>query len=626
MVRPDIMTKYPDVDLKLGIKSSLPSVKATLALLMMIWRAMHSPAEVVYSKAIGETIEVADDVAERLTEKFRPYYSAVGISDEQFLERVNDNQLFKSQLESLSVAFELVWRVAKIKFVGRMASSFERTGGKRYPKYLMFTRNMDILDALLSSNDEEYSKVLLSWLSFTMTTRTESAASLEQLLVNLSEEAVYKLASGEHDIIFNMNSVYTKLLISSEGVDINDAHEAKGPLRILKSAMSDRMFPMLTYSTTNGVEVATGKADDLAAYRKRVDSYLSLTNAKHILSNEPEIITDDTDDTEEQAGQPVTPHAAKGKNIILYGVPGAGKSYTISEQYCRDEIRMERVVFHPDYTYSDFVGQILPNVAEGIVSYEFTPGPFTRLLEKAQKNPGEGYFLVVEEINRGNAPAIFGDVFQLLDRDEEGKSEYGISNSEIARFVYGDETRKVRIPSNMSIIGTMNTSDQNVFTIDTAFQRRWNMRMIENDLSKAPFSATRILDTEVTWRQFSSTINSIILKKNARATSSEDKRLGAFFIKATDLHFDSKEDDAGATPEEARNACVQNSLFAEKVLKYLWDDAFKFTRDDIFNTNEFASLEEVVRKFRLSRNNSRYNVFKEDIVTALLLSSPGAAL
>lgn len=180
-----------------------------------------------------------------------------------------------------------------------------------------------------------------------------------------------------------------------------------------------------------------------------------------------------------------------GTNILLYGVPGSGKSWTIEHEYCKPGSIVERLVFHPDYTYSDFIGQILPAVAEnGQVSYKFTPGPFTSILKDAYQNPNKEYILIIEEINRGNAPAIFGEVFQLLDRVTEssnngnfpvGTSEYGITNENIAKIVYGDARHKIRIPSNLSIIGTMNTSDQNVFTLDTAFQRRWEMRLIENN-------------------------------------------------------------------------------------------------------------------------------------------------
>lgn len=309
-----------------------------------------------------------------------------------------------------------------------------------------------------------------------------------------------------------------------------------------------------------------------------------------------------------------------GTNILLYGVPGSGKSYTIEHEYCNDESRMERLVFHPDYTYSDFVGQILPNVSEGIVSYKFTEGPFTHLLKKAYDNPGQEYYLIIEEINRGNAPAIFGEVFQLLDRDQDGTSEYGISNTDIARIVYGDENRKIRIPSNMSIIGTMNTSDQNVFTLDTAFQRRWNMRMIENDMSKVDpeFANQKILDTEVSWKQFNTAINNIILRKNVRVTSSEDKRLGAYFIRKNDLNYNHSEKNEELPKKERLKAARENSRFPEKVLKYLWDDAFKFAREDIFETSRYISLEEIVRKFRNSVGNERFSIFKEEVYNAII--------
>ena len=109
-----------------------------------------------------------------------------------------------------------------------------------------------------------------------------------------------------------------------------------------------------------------------------------------------------------------------GCNVLLYGVPGSGKSYTIEHEYCRPTSRVERLVFHPDYTYSDFIGQILPAVDEnGQVSYKFTAGPFTNILKESYKNPATEYILIIEEINRGNAPAIFGEVFQLLDRKVE---------------------------------------------------------------------------------------------------------------------------------------------------------------------------------------------------------------
>lgn len=312
-----------------------------------------------------------------------------------------------------------------------------------------------------------------------------------------------------------------------------------------------------------------------------------------------------------------------GMNTLLYGVPGSGKSWTIEKEYCDDESRMERLVFHPDYTYSDFIGQILPNVSDGIVSYKFTEGPFTSLLKKAYTQPERMFFLVIEEINRGNAPAIFGEVFQLLDRKDDGTSEYGITNVDIASIVYNNPNKKIRIPSNMSIIGTMNTSDQNVFTLDTAFQRRWNMRMIENTFVGHDYARTTILDTSVTWQRFCEVINNEIVTKNIRMTSSEDKRLGTYFVRAADLEYHEEADNNDLSEKEQIQARLLNYRFAEKVLKYLWDDAFKFSREDIFKNTIYKSLEEVVNHFNSrssakATGNDRLDVFKEEIIDAFL--------
>ena len=337
-------------------------------------------------------------------------------------------------------------------------------------------------------------------------------------------------------------------------------------------------------------------------------------------------------------------------NVILYGVPGSGKSWTIEHEYCKEDSVVERLVFHPDYTYSEFIGQILPVVSDdGQVRYEFTPGPFTEILRDAYKNPKSEYILIIEEINRGNAPAIFGEIFQLLDRktklDEPndgfpiGTSKYGISNPNIAQIVYGDKSHKIRIPSNLSIIGSMNTSDQNVFTLDTAFQRRWNMRLVKNDFANvdSKFANAKILDTNVTWKIFCNEINRIIIGNSARMTSAEDKRLGAYFVNAEDLEFNDgmgdlkfydslcyKESNGTITGEEKSALYVicesikQNRKFPEKVIKYLWDDAFKFNREIIFEVTEYQSLEEVIHAFMYAQGPERFKIFKDSVRDAFL--------
>lgn len=320
-------------------------------------------------------------------------------------------------------------------------------------------------------------------------------------------------------------------------------------------------------------------------------------------------ILDDYDQTD-------TNRVEGGCNVLLYGVPGCGKSHMVRTEYCDNPQRMEVIVFHPDYTYSDFVGQILPKVEGERIFYEYIPGPFTRLLRKAQDTPEQEFYLVIEEINRGNAPAIFGEIFQLLDRKPNGESEYNITNPEIARIVYnGDESRPVCLPSNFFIVATMNTSDQNVFTLDTAFQRRWHMRMIQNDVWGAKHANSEILDTDVTWGKFCETINARILDSNIGMSSAEDKRLGAYFVRPEDIVLDSRQYDATASALDKRKAARHNSLFPEKILKYLWDDAFKFTRDHIFAT-KYQSLESIVADFKKKRGFDRFSVFLAGIFQA----------
>ncbi|GAA7699721.1 hypothetical protein HpBT0082_02230 [Helicobacter pylori] len=323
-----------------------------------------------------------------------------------------------------------------------------------------------------------------------------------------------------------------------------------------------------------------------------------INNSKHLLvfsENETSSLSDNKIDESVRIDG--------GKNIILYGVPGSGKSYTLQRDYCNDNSVVEKIVFHPDYSYSDFVGQIMPSVDDsGIVSYKFNPGPFTNILKKAYHNPQIKHVLVIDEINRGNAPAIFGEIFQLLDRlkhdkdgFKKGSSEYAINNMDIANIVHSDKNASIRIPSNLWIIATMNTSDQNVFTLDTAFQRRFSMQLIENSFENVDddFKNMKILDTDITWQKFCTTINEKIAQNNEGLSSMEDKRFGVYFVNIGDLK--SKEN------------------FAHKVIKYLWDDVFKFDRNIIFDTIKFNTLEAVVKNFTKEKGKTQFDIFSDDV-------------
>lgn len=325
--------------------------------------------------------------------------------------------------------------------------------------------------------------------------------------------------------------------------------------------------------TRFGFYIAVAHKDFLVSYLESYD------NRPYMEQDAPVDIVDEDNNTPTQVAE----------NILLYGVPGCGKSYTIKTEYCNDDAHMERAVFHPDYTYSDFVGQILPRVDEGHIEYRFEPGPFTRILKKAIENSDESFYLVVEEINRGNAPAIFGDIFQLLDRGTDGYSEYGVSNENIASCVYGDVTMKIKIPGNLYILATMNTSDQNVFTLDTAFKRRWTMKMIANNIDACEYANHQICAWGITWGAFSKAINQKITELGENNISNEDNRLGAYFVREADLN------DA--------------ERFGEKILMYLWNDAFKFDHDKVFKS-EYRTLDELISGFV----REGFSVFSDEVI------------
>ncbi len=287
----------------------------------------------------------------------------------------------------------------------------------------------------------------------------------------------------------------------------------------------------------------------------------------------------------------------KPSQIIYYGVPGCGKSNKIDETLkgVPDSNKI-RTVFHPEYTNADFIGQILPQqkMQDGktTIAYEFTPGPFTEILQRAYQAPTERFYLVIEEINRGNAAAIFGEVFQLLDRTDSGKSQYPVRKKELCDYLQKEE---IRLPGNLSIIATMNTSDQNVFSLDNAFQRRFDMVLVRSGVTRNPdadktgskytfdnndiekqFQA-KIEGIDALWGIFWDWINFKITDKLRGISSTEDKRLGLWFVKNV-------------------NGKIPRKVFAEKVLKYLWDDVFKFKRREIFSES-IHSLEELISAF-----------------------------
>ena len=258
--------------------------------------------------------------------------------------------------------------------------------------------------------------------------------------------------------------------------------------------------------------------------------------------------------------------------IMLYGAPGTGKSYSISslirQSYpgfneCDDNPYVFRTTIYRDYSYFDFVGNIMPVTKDGKISYEFVPGIFTTALFAALRNQDSGIdvYLILEEMSRGDIASIFGDIFQLLDRDDTGKSMYGINNKSIYEYLILNRALKpgykIVIPKNLHVIGTVNTSDQNVNVIDTAFKRRFDFKYVGVKPSKSNngyvnnFSIKFTSDNQYEWVKLYQAINHVIINDLGLA---EDKQLGPFFLK------DKGNDD------------LNRDQVANKLLHYLWQD------------------------------------------------------
>ncbi|MBL1209869.1 MAG: restriction endonuclease [Geminocystis sp. GBBB08] len=351
---------------------------------------------------------------------------------------------------------------------------------------------------------------------------------------------------------------------------------------------------------------------------------------------------------------------------ILFGSPGTGKSYQIREiaqqqlniqidEFTKTSPNIVKAVFHPEYSYADFMGKLLPFTQGSSVIYKFYPGHFLKILGKAYKSLIEGknenYLLVIDELNRGNSAAIFGNIFQLLDRESDGWSSYEIDISEMelvglfqamklsveissnnkirmqfqengGYIDYSNALKnqsenlkndinnngaivcsillkcQIKLPPNLSIIATINTSDESIYYLDTAFKRRWDWEFV-NALVGAFFYhdiPLELLDVKLiindqsheSWYYYIVGINELIKSNYQTIRRIEDKMIGWWFIK----------------PE---NDKIELQKVKDKLMFYLWDSVFardkrpleNFLSDDKNSTvklalySDFLNLTEV---------------------------------
>lgn len=312
------------------------------------------------------------------------------------------------------------------------------------------------------------------------------------------------------------------------------------------------------------------------------------------------------------------------RNRILFGAPGTGKSYTINKEAKEligenNEDDYERVTFHPDYAYAHFVGTYKPvpskdSQGNDTITYAYVPGPFMRVYVKALKNSRNAnvrpFLLIIEEINRANVAAVFGDIFQLLDRGDDEVSEYPIQTSEdikayLARELGGrpEDYTKIRIPDNMFIWATMNSADQGVFPMDTAFKRRWDFTYLGIDDSDEKIRGKYVYladdkSQKVEWNKLRKAINHFLAKEKIN----EDKQLGPYFI-SRNIVVPSEGDEID------RERFIR--VFKNKVIMYLFEDAARQKRAKLFegcfqNSTRYS---EICREFDMKG----IGIFNHDI-------------
>ena len=624
-VLPFAIQDRPELNLRQGIKSSLNNWRQLLSSLYLFFLYLRDGGSDAYCKEIQEQgrtyLSISDSFAQWLTLN----WNSITSIDKQLAK----SPLFLAQMEHLQVGLELFLKLAKVEFAdSSLSDASERTGGNRYCKKLHFSTNMKICaDAISRHPKNEVITFLEHWLS--NTDDSLIGEQVKEILVPFTEECQYKIRTNTGEVYFQQNGVYERLRNPADTVESSDTHEPVGPFRILKSFIKEGMHPYLIDSS-DGFKVKSD-IDTFSKYADLVNTSLMLIPKRTTVLQE---VAEETPPKESQA-------QLSSRQLISYGAPGTGKSFNIDKIVNDKGCVHFRTTFHPDSDYASFVGCYKPVVKEydrivalgkkienaeldaavpdelrkeRKIEYTFVEQAFTKAYVAAWKNKAaaivnggqaaEPVYLIIEEINRGNCAQVFGDIFQLLDR-EGGFSKYPIcADDDLHRHLegvfkgldFGSQYAKVQtgeelvLPDNLYIWATMNTSDQSLFPMDSAFKRRWDWEYVpisegvdENtqkkldwnivvkDVEKQPDGTEKEVTVLYSWWHFLQIINTKIY----HLTDSEDKELGYFFAK----------------PDSAEG--ISAKLFVNKVVFYLWTDVYKnYGVDNIFKGSDNGATTE----------------------------------
>ncbi len=613
MPQPNPIVQRERVTRRLGIKSSISNVKALLASVYLFWMIGGRTSRIEYADPESSGTDRLT-INPALSHALDKYFSDHGFTrPENLIEKLESSPLFTAQIEPLQVALQLIWKLAKIEL--SYAGLAERTGGLRHSKKLSFSVMVDALDLLMQDDDgndrAETINILLKWLGCEVPLEEKLADKLERFLTILSEDTHMKHKYNGEDLVFQQNGIYQALL-SREDEPMQFTGERVGPLRIISRAVSEDIHPYLEENQSRFTLRAENKVA-LSGYTERVDNYLDL-----IETYQETIIETETPENTGESKEDRNTSERIIRNLIIYGAPGTGKSYYLEKERRRIGIKeTHRVIFYPDYTYAQFVGGYRPShlydsssgdksystldrkeetrPGEPIVEYQFVPGPLINLLIHALKDPENPYLLLIEELNRADASAVFGDIFQLLDRDESGWSRYGIKLSALAMSylrVQNVTGGTVRLPPNLFIWATLNNADQGVTPLDTAFKRRWEFRYMsleegshvtDSYVLRSNFRDEDNNKIDISWNEFRRRLN----KQLALLGVDEDMHIGPFFLSEEEL----KDDVA----------------FRYKLLSYLRDDVLRHRADELF-ISEGTTLSDLLQLYDQGKNIFRFQI------------------
>ena len=585
-VLPVAIHDRPELNLRQGIKSSLNHWRQLIASAYLFYLYVIDGGANIYSKEVktGGKVSLAVSVA------FANWLADNWGDIANVTDLVQQCPLYIAQMEHLQVGLQLFLKLSKVCFVNSsFPDAIERTGGNRFNKALYFSTNMKVLAETISAYpDIDRKSFVKGWLSGQDDGKVGNR--VKEILAAFTEECQFKIRTQSGELFFQQDGIYDRLRNPHDSVESTDSSEPVGPFRILKSYVKEGMHPYLSEGPNGFVVKSSSEA--FTAYADMVQTSLSLIPKRTTIYQE----------VNQVANEPPVTLLNIPRQLITYGAPGTGKSDGIERKMRENQIEPIRTTFHPDSDYQSFVGAYKPFMKkiqrvvyvndgktaqlvtgpeelkdEEVISYEFRPQAFTDAYVKAWEAMVAGetkpVVLVIEEINRGDCAKIFGDLFQLLDRDDKtGFSRYPIvADKDLGEYLkkkfsdiaaarsasapYQDVYlgKKLILPPNLYIWATMNTSDQSLFPMDSAFKRRWDWKYvpIKNHKDEGwtiDVSGSKKYD----WWDFLQKVNKHIFD----LTNSEDKQLGYFFVKAN-------------------NKVVSLDVFVNKVVFYLWNAVFK---------------------------------------------------